>query len=148
MEAIKTYIFSLTGFSFISSLVCSLLPDIPAKRTVKFVCGIILSLLIISPLKNINPDFTDIITLPESYNLYSSDMGSINKVTREAISDKVSEVVTNCFNRHNIVDVQTEVVFDEECNILSIKINKYSQQAAKESSDLLGIPFEIIDMTE
>lgn len=146
MEAIKNYILSLTGFSFISSLACSLLPEVPAKRTVKFICGIILSLLILSPLKNFELDFSDIFTETETYNLYSSD--KVNDLTLSILSDKVSEVVGKSFKEYGISEVETEVIFDGEGNILSVNINAVHQQAAKDAAAALGIPYEIMHMTE
>lgn len=148
MEAVKTYILSLTGFSFISSLACALLPDIPARKTVKFVCGIILSLLILSPLKSSKFEYSDIFPQTESYNLYSSDSSSIDELTQRVLADKVSEVVEECFSGYGISDVHTEVIFDGDGNILSVNINKFSEQAAKDAAAALGLPYEIIHMTE
>ena len=147
MDAIKSYIFSLTGFSFISSLALSLLPDIPAKRTVKFICGIILSLLILSPIKNMNVDFSDIFETPPSYNSYN-DNTEITEYTRKVISDKVKETVEICFEKYEIWDAKSEVIFDDSGNILLVKIDTYNEKAARDAADILGIPYEIIKMTE
>ena len=145
MEAIKSYILSLTGFSFISSLVCALLPEIPAKKTVKFICGIILAVIILLPLPGLQPEFSDIFTDYESYNLNSSEMDNLN---RNVIVDKVSEIVEKVFMRYGIKGVMTEVVFDSEGNILAVNINTYNEEAAKEAASTLGLPYEIIHMTE
>ena len=146
MELIKNYIISLVGFSFISSLVCSILPQIPAKRTVKFICGIILSILILSPLKSCEPDFTDIFPENESYNLYDRD--KVYRLTQSLLSDKVSEVVEKSFESHGIHGVKAEVVFDGDGNISAVNINAVHQQAAQDAAVALGIPFEIIHQTE
>lgn len=148
MESIKTYILSLTGFSFISSLACALLPQMPAKRTVKFICGIILSVLIISPLSHFEADFSDIFSGEQSYNLYSDSMGKMQDLNLGVISDKVSEIVGKTFESKGIYGVQTEVIFDSEGNILSVNINAYNEDAAKEAAAALGLPYEIIRMTE
>ncbi len=145
MEAIKNYILSLAGFSFISSLVCALLPKIPAKRTVKFICGVILSLLIISPLTGMKPQFGDIFPETGSYNLYSTD--KVNEITQSVISDKVSEVVGSTYEKYGISGAKAEVIFDGEGNILKVNINAVHEQAAKEAAAALGIPYEIIHQT-
>lgn len=146
MEAIKNYVLSLVGFSFISSLTCAILPEMPAKRTVKFICGIILSLLILTPLKSCKPDFTDIFPQTESYNLYSSD--KVNVIKREVISDKVSEIIGKAFEVYGITGVTAEVIFDSEENITAVNINAVHEQAAKDAAGVLGIPYEILYMTE
>ena len=64
------------------------------------------------------------------------------------LADKVSEVVGNCFEKHGFAGAQTEVIFDGEGNILSVNINKVCVQAAEEAADKLGLPVEILHMTE
>ena len=147
METVKSYILSLTGFSFISSLVCALLPEIPAKRTVRFVCGIILAVIILLPLPGFEPEFSDIFTEYESYNLNSNN-DEMAGLGRNVIVDKVSEIVGETFNRHGHKEVLTEVVFDSEGNILAVNINAYNEEAAKEAALTLGLPYEIMHMTE
>ena len=139
MEGIKSYILSLTGFSFISSLVFSLLPEMPAKRTVKFICGIILSVLILSPVINFNPDFSGIFEEAESYNL-NDDITKIQDFNQTVLADKVSEIVGKCFGEYGVENVLTTVDFDAEGNIISVKINAHNQQAAKEAAAQLGLP--------
>lgn len=146
METVKSYILSLVGFSFISSLACAILPEMPAKRTVKFICGIILSLLIVSPLKSCEPEFTDIFPEEESYNLYSSE--KVNALKREVISDKVSEIVGKAFEVYKIGGVTAEVVFDSEGNITAVNIDAVHEQAARDAAATLGIPYEIIHQAE
>ena len=118
----------------------------PLKRTVKFICGIILSLLILSPLKGCEPELTDIFQEAESYNLYSSD--KVNMLKREVISDKVSEIVGKAFERYGISGVTAEVIFDGEGNITAVNIDAVHEQAAIDVAEVLGIPFEILYMTE
>ncbi len=144
MEAVKNYILSLVGFSFIFSLACAVLPEMPTKKTVRFICGIILSLLILSPLKGFEPQFTDIFPEQESYNFYSTD--KVKELTREIISDKVSETVVQAFEKRGISGVMAEVIFDGDGNISAVNINAVNEQAANEAARLLGIPFEIIHM--
>lgn len=147
MEAVKNYVLSLTGFSFISSLACALLPDIPARKTVKFICGIILCVLILAPLPGLNPDFSDIFSEYESYNFYSGN-SEMEGLGRNVITDKVSEIVGKAFENKGINDVMAEVVFDSEGNILSVNIDAYNEEAAKEAASALGLPYEIMHMTE
>lgn len=147
MEAIKSYILSLAGFSFISSLVCALLPEIPAKKTVKFICGIILAVIILLPLPGAQPEFSDIFTDYESYNLNSNN-AKMDDLNRNVIVDKVSEIVEKVFEDYGIKDVMTEVVFDSEGNILAVNINAYNEKAAKEAASTLGLPYNIMHMTE
>lgn len=147
MEGVKSYILSLTGFSFISSLACALLPDISARKTVKFICGIILSVLILAPLPGVEADFTNIFSDYESYNLYSNN-SEMEGLSRNVITDKVSEVVEKAFESRGLKDVMTEVVFDGEGNILSVNIDAYNEEAAKEAASILGLPYEIMHMTE
>lgn len=146
MEVIKNYILSLVGFSFISSLACAILPEIPAKKTVKFICGIILSLLILSPIKGCEPEFGDIFTQDGTYNLYSSD--KVDELTREMISDKVSEIVGKAFEIYGISGVGVEVMFDEDGNITAVNIDSVHEQAAKDAAEALGIPYELMHMSE
>ena len=147
MEGIKSYILSLAGFSFISSLIFSLLPEMPAKRTVKFICGIILSVLILSPAINLNPDFSDIFEEAESYNL-NDDITKMQNFNQTVLADKVSEIVEKRFKECGVENVLTTVDFDAEGNIISVKINAYNQQAAKTAAAELGLPYEIMIMTE
>ena len=147
MEGIKSYILSLAGFSFISSLIFSLLPEMPAKRTVKFICGIILSVLILSPAINLNPDFSDIFEEAESYNL-NDDITKMQNFNQTVLADKVSEIVEKRFKECGVENVLTTVDFDAEGNIISVKINAYNQQAAKAAAAELGLPYEIMIMTE
>lgn len=146
METVKNYILSLVGFSFISSLTCAILPEMPAKKTVKFICGIILSLLVLSPLKGCEPEFTDIFPETESYNLYSSE--KVNVLKREVITDKVSEIVGKAFETYGISGVTAEVIFDDDGNITAVNIDAMHEQAAKDAATTLGIPYEILYMTE
>ena len=146
METVKNYILSLVGFSFISSLACAILPEMPAKRTVKFICGIILSLLILTPLKGCEPEFADIFPEEESYNLYSSE--KVNALKREVISDKVSEIVGKTFERYGMGGATAEVVFDSEGNIIAVNIDALQEQAAKDAAAALGIPYEIMHQAE
>ena len=145
MEAIRIYILSLAGVSFISSLVCALLPEIPAKKTVKFICGIILAVTILLPLPGFEPEFSGIFTDYESYNLNSNEMNNLN---RNIIVDKVSEIVEKVFMSYGIKDVMTEVVFDSEGSILAVRIDKYNEGAARQAASTLGLPYELIHMTE
>lgn len=147
MESVKNYILSLTGFSFISSLACALLPEIPAKRTVKFVCGVVLCLLILAPVKNMKLEFSDIFEETETYNLDIKG-NSADELTKSVLADKVSEVVGNCFEKYGFAGAQAEMIFDGEGNILSVNINKVCVQAAEEAAEALGLPVEIIHMTE
>lgn len=147
MESVKNYIMSLAGFSFISSLCSVLLPDIPAKKTVKFVCGIILALLILAPLPGIDVDFSDIFEDSEAYNLYSNKE-KMDGLTRNIITDKVCEVVEKTFKDNGADKVMTEVVFDSEGNILAVNIDAYDEKAAKKAAEILGISYEIMHMTE
>ena len=147
METVKSYILSLAGVSFISSLVCALMPEIPAKKTVKFICGIILAVIIILPLPGFQPEFSDIFTDYESYNLNSNN-DKMDDLSRNVIVDKVSEIVEKAFEGYGIKNVMTEVVFDGDGNILAVNINAYNENAAKEAASALGVPHEILHMTE
>lgn len=145
MEIIKNYILSLVGFGFISSLTCALLPDVSAKRTVKFICGLIMSLLILTPLLNMRFEFSDILPNPESYNVYSVDR--VKELKQSVIADKVSETVEKSFSAYGINGVKSEVVFDSDGNLLTIKINAVNEQAARDAAVALGVPYEIMHMT-
>lgn len=147
MEEIKNYILSLTGFSFISSLIYSLLPEISAKKTVKFICGVILSIILLSPLKGCEPDFSDIFSEYEAYNL-SDNSFSQDELSQKIIGDKVSKVVDSIFKSYGIADACAEVIFDGELNILSVNINRVNESAAREVAEKLKLPYEIIHMTE
>lgn len=147
MEAIKNYILTLSGFSFISSVICAFLPEIPAKKTVKFVCGIVLCVLITSPLKNLSTEISDIFSETESYNLYNGGK-NVQTLTESVLSDKVSEVVGACFVEYGITDAETEVVFNENAAISAVNINKICEPAAKKAAQILGIPYELMHMTE
>ena len=147
MEEIKNYILALAGFSFISSLIYSILPEISAKKTVKFICGVVLSIILLSPLKGCQPDFSDIFSEYEAYNLSDNSFPQ-DKLSQQIIADKVSEVVDSIFASYGIVDACAEVIFDEELNILSVNINKVNESAAREVAENLGLPYEIIHMTE
>ncbi|MBR5586629.1 MAG: hypothetical protein IKW02_01570 [Clostridia bacterium] len=147
MEAIKNYIMTLCGFSFISSLVAALLPEMPAKKTVKFVCGVVLCILIILPIKNISPAFSDIFAETQTYNLYNSN-NSVRGFTEKVISDKVSEVVGKCFTEYGITDASAEVMFDEEGNLSGVNISKMCEPAAEKAAAVLGLPRELMHMTE
>ncbi|MFA7636450.1 MAG: stage III sporulation protein AF [Monoglobales bacterium] len=145
MQIIKDYILSLVGFGFVSSLACAVLPDVSAKKTVKFICGIIMSLLILTPLLKTQLDFSDILPMPQSYNVYSVD--KVKELTQSVIADKVSETVESYFKVNGITDVKTEVVFDSDGNIKSINIDAVNEQAARDAAAALGVPYEIIHMT-
>lgn len=147
MEEIKNYILSLAGFSFISSLIYSLLPEISAKKTVKFICGVVLSIILLSPIKGCQHDFSDIFSEYESYNFNDSSF-SQEELSQKIISDKVSEVVAHTFASYGITDVYAEVVFDGDLNITAVNINAESIPAAREVAEKLGLPYEIIHMTE
>ena len=147
MEEIKSYILSLAGFSFISSLIYSLLPEISAKKTVKFICGVILSIILLSPLKGCDPDFSDIFPVDESYNLNDSTALQ-DELSQKIIADKVSEIVDDTFSAYGIVGTHAEVIFDGEFNIVSVNINKKNEAAAGEVAEKLSLPYEIIHMTE
>ncbi len=144
METIKNYILGLAAFSFIASLIHSFLPETPTKRTVRFVCGIVMAILILSPL--IKGDFLTEDIFPEttSYNLYNSDTSSLNELTRKVISDKVSEIVEKAF----LGNVSSEVVFDSDGNILSINISKWEDAAVLSAANSLGVPPEIFTVVE
>ena len=147
MEAVRNYILMLCGFSFVSSVVCALLPEMPSKKTVKFVCGVILSILIISPMKNFNFRVSDIIAQAESYNLYNNG-NEVQKFNQKVLADKVSEIVGRCFARENISDVTVEVVFDDDGAIAAVNIDKKNEFAAKNAAEILGLPYELMHMTE
>lgn len=146
MEEIKNYILSLTGISFISSLVCTLLPDIPTKKTVKFICGIILAVTILSPLPGYEPDFTGIFSETESYKY--NDNKQMEGLNRKVILDKVSETIDKVFGKYGNENIMTEVVFGANGEILAVNINTYNEVAARETAALLGLPVEMIRMTE
>ena len=147
MEDIKNYILSIAGFSFIASLISSLLPEISAKKTVKFICGVVLSIIILSPLKGCEPDFSNIFSEYESYNLNDNSFLQ-EELKQKIISDKVSEVVRNTFLSYGISEACAEVVFDGELNIVSVNNNAANDSAAREVAGKLGLPYEIIQMTE
>lgn len=147
MEDIKNYILSIAGFSFIASLISSLLPEISSKRTVRFICGVVLSILLLSPLKGCEPDFSNIFSEYESYNLNDNSFLQ-EELKQKIISDKVSEVVRNTFLSYGISEACAEVVFDGELNIVSVNINAANDSAAREVAGKLGLPYEIIQMTE
>lgn len=148
MDAVRNYILTLTGFSFISSLVCSVIPDISAKKTVKFVCGIILCILMLAPIKNTEIDFSDIFDKTETYNLYSENYTSALDLRNEIITDRVAETISETFGKYGVWDIAVEVVFDSEGNISEISIDKYDSAAINEIAQVLGIPAEIIHITE
>ncbi len=148
METIKNYILGLAAFSFIASLIHSFLSETPTKRTVRFVCGIVMAILILSPI--IKGDFSLEGIFPEntSYNLYNNDTSSLNELSSKVISDKVSEIVEKAFGLHGIENVSSEVIFDDSGNILSINISKWDDTAVFAAANSLGVPPEIFTYME
>lgn len=147
MNEIKNYVLSIAGFSFVSSLIYSLLPEFSAKKTVKFVGGVVLSIILLSPLRGCEPDFSDIFPADESYTLNDSTVLQ-DELSQKIITDKVSEIVDSTFSSYGTVGARAEVVFDGEFNILSVNINKVNESAARDVAEKLSLPYEIIHMTE
>lgn len=148
MEGIKLWIKSLTGFIFICAVIEALVPEAPAKKTLRMLLGVIMSILIISPLAGISLEGEGIFDGVEEYINYEDTAREMQELTdmqsRRLYEQSVGRTVKSIVGE----DVRSEVILTEECEIEKIIIHKNVPGKKADLAAALGVLPSKIQMTE
>jgi len=147
VAAIKIWIKSLTGFVFICAVIEALVPETPSKRTLRMLLGVIMSILIISPIMNIDPKTMDIFEESGEYINYEDTAIEITelteKQTRQLYEDTARQTVEQIIGEKTDV----EIIFSDE-KIEKIVIHKNVPEKRADIAAALGVLPSKLQMTE
>ncbi len=148
MDAIKLWLKSLTGFIFICAAFDALIPDVPMKRTVKMLLGVIMSILIITPFVGGMPENVDIFTGSDEYINYSDTISEMENLTKQQSKNLYISSVESVIKNIAGEDTHMEVILTGEYEIEKIIIHKNVPALKAEIAAALGLLPGKIQMTE
>ena len=147
METIKIWIKSLTGFIFICAVIEALVPEASAKRTLRMLMGVIMSVLIITPLAGITIADADIFKESGEYINYDDTARTITELTEKQSKELYETAVNRAVEEIIGENVQTEIIFSKE-DIDKVIIHKNAPEKKADIAAALGIFPSKVQMTE
>lgn len=123
IDFIRTWTISITGAVIFASFIDLLIPKCSVKKYINFTLGLIIIIIIISPIKNIaKGNYTGLDEIIEEYRLSTEEIKdnfldefNLKRIFEQKLSKKLNSIISEKFPGTNIY-TQAETEFDSENN--------------------------------